>query len=85
MYARHSLSLVVESAKESGRVPAALYTAGYMFLPASNNKRRAIEAVRRKLAFVLLNRFLDENITFTGIPVDQNAIIAAISNRDLTQ
>ena len=42
-----------------------------------------MDAVRRKLAFVLRNRFLDENIAFSGIPIDQDAIIAAIARRDL--
>lgn len=82
-YAQRSLALVGEGAKEAGRDPAALHIAGYLFLAASNSKRRAVEALRRKLAFVLRNRFLDENVAFTGIPIDQDAIIAAISNRDL--
>jgi 5,10-methylenetetrahydromethanopterin reductase len=82
-YARHSLSFVAKAATEAGRDPLALHTAGYIFLAASDNKRKAVEAIRRKLAFVLRNRFLDENITFTGIQIDQDAIIAAISKRDL--
>lgn len=82
-YARHSLSMVADGARAAGRDPAALHTAAYIFLAASDRKERAIEAVRRKLAFVLRNRLLDENIAFTGIKVDQEAIIAAISKRDL--
>jgi alkanesulfonate monooxygenase SsuD/methylene tetrahydromethanopterin reductase-like flavin-dependent oxidoreductase (luciferase family) len=50
---------------------------------ASREPRRAIDELRRKLAFVLRNRFLDESLAFSGIPVDQPAIIAAISRRDL--
>ena len=82
-YARRSLSFVAEGTKEAGRDPLALHTAGYIFLAVSDDKQKAVEAVRRKLAFVLRNRFLDENIAFTGIPVDQEAIIAAISKRDI--
>ncbi len=50
---------------------------------ASDDKRRAVETVRRKLAFVFRNRFLDENIAFTAIRLDQEAIMAAIARRDL--
>ncbi len=82
-YAQHSLAFVATGVKESGRDPSTIHTAGYIFLAASKDKQRAIEAIRRKLAFVLRNQFLDENIVFTGIHVDQEAIIAAISSRDL--
>ena len=82
-YARHSLALAAEGAAAAGRDGGALATAGYIFVAASPERGRAFEAVRRKLAFVLRNRFLDENIAMSGIPVDQEAIIAAISRRDL--
>jgi 5,10-methylenetetrahydromethanopterin reductase len=82
-YARHSLALTAEGATFAGRDPRDLAAAGYIFVAASPNRRRAMDAVRRKLAFVLRNRFLDENIAFSGIPIDQDAIIAAIARRDL--
>lgn len=82
-YARHSLSFVAKGAQAADREFAGLHAAGYIFLMASDDTRRAVETVRRKLAFVLRNRFLDENIAFTGLPVDQEAIIAAIARRDL--
>lgn len=82
-YARHSLAIAFEGAAVAGRDPRDLHTASYIFVAASPDRRRAMDAVRRKLAFVLRNRFLDENIAFSGIPVDQDAIIAAISRRDL--
>ncbi|HVH73305.1 MAG TPA: LLM class flavin-dependent oxidoreductase [Stellaceae bacterium] len=82
-YARHSLAIAAEGATAAGRNARGLEAAGYIFVAASPDRRRAIDAVRRKLAFVLRNRFLDENIAFSGIPIDQDAIIAAISQRDL--
>ena len=82
-YVQHSLSFVNEGAKAVERDPATLHTAAYIFVAASDDKKRAIDAVRHKLAFVLRNRALDDNIAFTGIAVDQEAIIAAISKRDL--
>ncbi|MFI4987132.1 MAG: LLM class flavin-dependent oxidoreductase [Alphaproteobacteria bacterium] len=82
-YARHSLAIAAKGAEEAGRAPGQVLTAGCLFFMASREPRRAIEGVRRKLAFVLRNRFLDESLAFTGIPIDQAAIIAAISRRDL--
>lgn len=82
-YARRSLAFVAQGARDAGREPQRLHSAGYIFLMACDDKRRAVETVRRKLAFVLRNRFLDENIAITGIPLDQDAIIAAIARRDL--
>lgn len=82
-YARHSLAFVAHGAEEAGRDPKKLHNAGYIFLMAADDERRAVETIRRKLAFVLRNRFLDENVAFTGIPLDQEAIIAAIARRDL--
>lgn len=82
-YARHSLDFVANGAVQAGRDPAVVLTAGYIFLAASTEKRRAVDNLRQKLAFIMRNRFLDENIAFTGIPIDQDAVIAAISKRDL--
>ena len=62
---------------------AALRRAGYIFFGTSSNAREAIDAVRGKLAFVMRNKFLAQNIKDSGIPVDQEAVIAAIAKRDL--
>ena len=40
--------------------------------------------MRQKLAFVMRNKFLGANIKASGIPVDQEAVIAAIARRDIT-
>lgn len=82
-YAQHSLSFVNEGAQAAGRDPTTLHAAAYIFVAASDDKQRAVDAVRHKLAFVLRNRSLDDNIAFTGVTVDQEAIIAAVSKRDL--
>jgi 5,10-methylenetetrahydromethanopterin reductase len=78
-----SLALCAEGAAKEGRDPAALRRAGYIFFGASENAREAIDAVRNKLAFVMRNKFLAQNIKDSGIPVDQEAVIAAIAKRDL--
>ena len=39
--------------------------------------------MRSKLAFVMRNKFLAQNIKDSGIPIDHEAVIAAIARRDL--
>lgn len=81
-FARHSLSFVNAGATAAGRDSARLQAAGYISFMASPDGKKAVETVRRKLAFLLRNRFLDDNIAFTGIPIDQPAVIDAMSKRD---
>lgn len=78
-----SFALCAEGAAKQGRDIATLRRAGYVFFGASKNAREAIDAVRTKLAFVMRNKFLAQNIRDSGIPVDQEAVIAAIARRDL--
>jgi 5,10-methylenetetrahydromethanopterin reductase len=81
-FVAHSLGLAAAGARDAGRDPAALRKSGYIFFLASTDARQAMETVRQKLAFLFRNRFLDENLAHSGIPIDQPAIIAAISRRD---
>jgi 5,10-methylenetetrahydromethanopterin reductase len=80
---KSSLALCANGATQAGRDPDALRRAGYIFFCAANEAREAIDAVRGKLAFVMRNKFLAKNIKDSGIPVDQEAVIAAIAKRDL--
>jgi len=80
---RRSLELCAVGAAKENRNPNTLRRAGYIFFGASEGGREAIEAVRSKLAFVMRNKFLAQNIKDSGIPVDQEAVIAAIAKRDL--
>lgn len=82
-YAAASLALVTEGARAAGRDPAAVRTAGYVLAAVSPDGRQAIEACRAKLAFLLRNKFLADNIQRSGVPVKQEAIIAAVARRDL--
>jgi 5,10-methylenetetrahydromethanopterin reductase len=79
---RGSLALCAEGAAKDGRDPKTLRRAGYVFFGTSSNAREAIDAVRAKLAFVMRNKFLAQNIKDSGIPVDHEAVIAAIARRD---
>ena len=80
---KRSLALCAEGAAKEARDLATLRRAGYIFFGTSSNAREAIDAVRGKLAFVMRNKFLAQNIKDSGIPVDQEAVIAAIAKRDL--
>jgi len=77
---RQSIAVCAEGAAKEGR---AFRRAGYLFFAASHDAKQAIDAVRQKLAFVMRNKFLGANIKASGIPVDQEAVIAAIARRDI--
>jgi alkanesulfonate monooxygenase SsuD/methylene tetrahydromethanopterin reductase-like flavin-dependent oxidoreductase (luciferase family) len=81
-FVRESLKHTAAGAREAGRDYQMLHTAGYISFAASADGKRAREEVRKKLAFLLRNRFIDDAIVHSGIPVDQAAIIEAMSKRD---
>lgn len=81
-YVRRSLEFVAEGAAQANRDMSAVRTAGYISFMASADGRKAVEAVRQKLAFLFRNKFISDNLAYSGIPIDQEAIIAAMSKRD---
>jgi 5,10-methylenetetrahydromethanopterin reductase len=82
-FVAHSLALVAAGAREAGRDAARLRQAGYLYVLVSRDERQAIDTVRAKLGFLFRNRAFDENIAHSGLPIDQPAIIDAVSRRDL--
>jgi 5,10-methylenetetrahydromethanopterin reductase len=82
---RQSIALCVQGAAKDGRDLSEFRRAGYLFFGVSHNAREAVDAVRQKLAFVMRNKFLGANIKASGIPIDQEAVIAAIARRDIAQ
>jgi 5,10-methylenetetrahydromethanopterin reductase len=84
-YTVRSLALVAEGAKEAGRDPASVQPASYLMTSVSREKNTAYAAVRTKLAFLLRNKYLEENIRASGITFDQGAIIRAVARRDLEE
>jgi 5,10-methylenetetrahydromethanopterin reductase len=80
---RESLAVCAEAAMRAGRDPAAFRRAGYLFFSTQESSRAAVDAVRTKLAFVMRNKFLAENVRRSGIPIDHEAVIAAVAKRDL--
>ncbi len=80
---RQSLALAAEGAAREGRDATGFRRAGYLFFGVSHDPREAMDAVREKLAFVMRNKFLAANIKSSGIPIDHEAVMAAISRRDI--
>jgi 5,10-methylenetetrahydromethanopterin reductase len=80
---RQSIAVCVDGAAKEGRDLTAFRCAGYLFFAASHDAKQAIDAVRQKLAFIMRNKFLGANIKASGIPVDQEGVIAAIARRDI--
>jgi 5,10-methylenetetrahydromethanopterin reductase len=78
-----SLALCAEGAAKQGRNISGFRRAGYIFFGTSRNAREAIDAARLKVAFVMRNKFLAQNIKDSGIPIDQEAVVAAVARRDL--
>lgn len=82
-FCKASLERMDEGAVQAGRDPATIRRAAYIYCAVSEDPAVARDIVRPKLAFLLRNRKLSENLELTGVPVDQDAIIAAISRRDM--
>jgi 5,10-methylenetetrahydromethanopterin reductase len=80
---RQSIAICADGAAKQGRDLTGFRRAGYLFFAASHHAKEAVDAVRQKLAFVMRNKFLGANIKASGIAVDQEAVIAAIAQRDL--
>jgi 5,10-methylenetetrahydromethanopterin reductase len=81
LYCKASLAQVDEGARKAGRTPDSLRRAAYLMFAVSEDGKTARETARGKLAFLLRNRVLSDNIEMTGVPVDQDKIIDAISRR----
>ncbi|MBC7781220.1 MAG: LLM class flavin-dependent oxidoreductase [Proteobacteria bacterium] len=83
-YVRQSLALAAGAAQAGNRELAELRRAAYIiFIVAEGSEADARLLARKKLAFLLRNRFLDDCIADSGLPIDQAGIIAAVSRRDL--
>ena len=82
-FCKVSLQKVSASARAAGRDPADLRCASYLYLAVSEDGKKAFDLLRPKLAFLLRNKALKANLEVTGVPVDQERIIAAISRRDM--
>ena len=82
-FVKACLKLFHEAASLTGRDAQNLRTAAFIHFSVSEDGRKAREDVRKKLAFLFRNRLMAENIAASGIPIDQDAIVDAITARDI--
>jgi len=81
-YVKRSLSLCEAGAAKTGRDFKSFRKAGYVFFGVSRDRREAFDVLREKIAFVMRNEAIRENIDHSGIPVDHDGVITAITKRD---
>lgn len=84
-FARRSLALVAEGARKAGRDATALRKAAYIYTAVSDDGTSAIAALRAKLAFVMRNKFIADNVKESGIDIDLEAIRSAVAGRDMDE
>jgi len=84
-FVRRSLDIVDQGLKKCESKQKKFNRIGFVFFSSSKNGKQSIDILRRKLAFTLRNRFLDENIKYSGIPINQEKIIDAVARRDLNE
>ena len=82
-FVTHCLDKFKGAAAAAGRDTGALSTAANIHFSVSADGASAREDVRRKLAFLFRNRLMAENITASGIAIDQDAIVEAVAARDM--
>lgn len=81
-FVEHSLGFVDEERRRAQREEAPFVKASYVYFLASDSPKAARNTLRQRLAFLMRNRYLDENIAHSRLPIDQPAIMAAIARRD---
>jgi 5,10-methylenetetrahydromethanopterin reductase len=81
-FVKDSLAIARAGIAAAGKPVADFREAGYISFLAAPERGEAIGKIKKQLSFLLRNRFLDENIASSGVKLDQEAIIAAMSARD---
>ncbi len=82
-HVKYSLGQIAEGAAKSGRDLADFRTAAFLYFSTSADGTEAVDYLRGRLAFLFRNRTMADNIKASGLPIDQEAIIAAVAKRDM--
>lgn len=82
-YTRRCLEAVEAGARKAGRDPDSVRKAGFINLNVSEDGQAAKAALLRKLAFLFRSRGHSENVKSSNLDIDHQAIIEALSRRDL--
>ena len=80
-FARACIAAYEEGAAAARAAAASRPRAGFAYF--GTRDAASFEGVRRKLAYLLRNRLMAENIRLSGLPIDQEAIIDCVARRDL--
>jgi 5,10-methylenetetrahydromethanopterin reductase len=80
---RRCLEAVDEGARAEDRAPDFVRKAGFINFNVSNDGRAARAAILRKLAFLFRSKGHAANITSSGLDIDHQKIMEALSRRDL--
>ena len=70
-------------ARAAGRDPAEVRNAAFLYFSVSADGREAVDFLRGRLAFLFRNRAMADNIRSSGLPIDHEAIVAAVAERDM--
>lgn len=82
-HVRYSLGQVADGARAAGRDPAQIRNAAFLYFSVSADGREAVDFLRGRLAFLFRNRTMADNIRSSGLPIDHEAIMAAVARRDM--
>jgi 5,10-methylenetetrahydromethanopterin reductase len=82
-YTRRCLEAVEAGARDAGRDANSVRKAGFINLNVSKDGKAAKAALLRKLAFLFRSKGHSENIKSSNLDIDHQAIIEALSRRDL--
>ena len=84
-YTRRCAELADTGVREAGRRPGEVRKAGFVYFACSEDGATAIESNRLKLAFLFRNSAQAENIRSIGVPIDHEAIMELVRNRELEE
>lgn len=84
-YTRRCAELADAGVREAGRGPNEVRKAGFVYFACSEDGVTAIESNRLKLAFLFRNSAQAANIRSIGIPIDHEAIMELVRNRELEE
>ena len=82
-HVNYSLGRIAEGARSAGRDPAEVRNAAFLYFSVSADGREAVDFLRGRLAFLFRNRAMADNIRSSGLPIDHEAIVAAVAERDM--
>lgn len=82
-YTKHCAAFTAEGLAKAGRDPARFRKAGFVYFACSEDGVTAIEANRRKIAFLFRNPVQADNIASVDMDIDHEGIMELVRQREL--